>query len=44
RGVLRPGLRADMTVLSEDPVACDAEALRDAQVVATAVDGRWVHG
>ena len=44
RGVLRPGLRADMTVLSEDPVACDAEALRDAQVLATAVDGRWVHG
>lgn len=44
RGVLRPGLLADWTVLSVDPVACDPEALRDAQVLATAVGGRVVHG
>lgn len=44
RGMLRPGLLADLTVLSEDPVACDPEALRDAQVLATAVGGEWVHG
>jgi hypothetical protein len=43
RGVLRPGLLADWTVLSEDPVRCDPEALRDAQVLATAVGGRVVH-
>jgi predicted amidohydrolase YtcJ len=42
-GVLRPGLLADWTVLSEDPVRCDPEALRDAQVLATAVGGRVVH-
>jgi predicted amidohydrolase YtcJ len=44
RGMLRPGLLADLTVLSEDPVACDPEALREAQVLATAVGGEWVHG
>ncbi|MEN9419063.1 MAG: hypothetical protein RI988_2683 [Pseudomonadota bacterium] len=44
RGMLRPGLLADLTVLSEDPVACDPEALRDARVLATAVGGEWVHG
>jgi predicted amidohydrolase YtcJ len=44
RGMLRPGLLADLTVLSEDPVSCDPEALRDAQVLATAVGGEWVHG
>ena len=43
RGVLRPGLLADWTVLSQDPVRCDPEALRDAQVLATAVGGRVVH-
>ncbi|NIM40813.1 MAG: amidohydrolase family protein [Hydrogenophaga sp.] len=43
RGMLRPGLLADWTVLSVDPVACDPEALRDARVLATAVDGRVVH-
>ena len=44
RGMLRPGLLADWTVLSVDPVACDPEALRGARVLATAVDGQLVHG
>lgn len=44
RGVLKPGLLADWTVLSEDPVRCDPEALRQARVLATAVGGRLVHG
>ncbi|WP_374669006.1 amidohydrolase [Ramlibacter sp.] len=43
RGMLRPGLLADWTVLSVDPLTCDPEALRDARVLATAVDGRVVH-
>lgn len=43
RGMLRPGLLADWTVLSVDPVTCDPEALRGAQVLATAVDGQMVH-
>lgn len=43
RGVLRPGLLADWTVLSVDPVTCDPEALRGARVLATAVDGRVVY-
>ena len=43
RGMLRPGLLADWTVLSIDPVRCEAEALRDASVLATAVDGRLVY-
>lgn len=43
RGMLRPGLLADWTVLSLDPVTCDAEALRGARVLATGVDGRVVH-
>ncbi len=44
RGMLRPGLLADWTVLSVDPLTCDPEALRGAQVLATAVEGRLVHG
>jgi predicted amidohydrolase YtcJ len=43
RGMLRPGLLADWTVLSVDPVSCDPEALRGARVLATAVDGRVVY-
>jgi predicted amidohydrolase YtcJ len=43
RGMLRPGLLADWTVLSVDPVRCEPEALRDAQVLATAVGGELVH-
>jgi hypothetical protein len=44
RGVLRPGLLADWTALSLDPLECDAEAVRDACVLATAVGGELVHG
>lgn len=44
RGVLRPGLLADWTVLSVDPLTGDPEALRDARVIATGVGGRLVHG
>ncbi len=40
--MLQPGLLADWTVLSVDPVTCDPEALRGARVLATAVDGRLV--
>lgn len=43
RGMLREGLLADWTVLSVDPVLCDAEALKDAQVLATAVNGEVVY-
>jgi predicted amidohydrolase YtcJ len=44
RGMLRPGLLGDWTALSVDPLACEAEALREAQVLATAVEGTFVHG
>lgn len=43
RGMLRPGLLADWTVLSVDPVTCDPETLRGARVLATAVGGQLVH-
>lgn len=43
RGMLKPGLLADWTVLSVDPVACEPDALEHARVLATAVDGRVVH-
>lgn len=42
RGMLRPGLLADWTVLSVDPLQCDAEDMRDARVLATAVGGQLV--
>ncbi|MCC6211513.1 MAG: amidohydrolase [Burkholderiales bacterium] len=44
RGMLKEGLLGDWTALSMDPVACDAEALRDAEVLATCVEGELVHG
>jgi predicted amidohydrolase YtcJ len=43
RGMLRPGLLADWTVLSVDPVACEPDALAEASVLATAVEGEVVH-
>lgn len=43
RGMLRPGLLADWTVVSHDPLHCDAEDLRSAQILATAVGGQVVH-
>jgi predicted amidohydrolase YtcJ len=43
RGKLLPGYQADLVVLDRDPVACEPEELRELQVVATMVGGRWVH-
>jgi predicted amidohydrolase YtcJ len=43
RGMLRPGLLADWTALSVDPIGCAAEALQAARVLATAVGGQVVH-
>ena len=44
RGKLLPGYLADLVVLDRDPLACAPEELRDVQVVATMLGGRWVHG
>ena len=43
RGKLIPGYLADLVVLDRDPVTCEPEELRELQVVATMVGGRWVH-
>ena len=43
RGKLIPGYLADLVVLDRDPVACEPEELRELEVVATMVGGRWVH-
>ena len=43
RGRLLPGYLADLVVLDRDPLACEPEALREIQVVATMVGGRWMH-
>jgi predicted amidohydrolase YtcJ len=44
RGTLVPGRYADLAVLDRDPFALeDPEELREVQVVATMVAGRWVH-
>ncbi len=43
RGTLVPGRYADLVVLDRDPFACEAEELRDVQVVATMLGGRWTH-
>ena len=43
RGMLRPGLLADWTVLSVDPISCEPDALQGARVLATAVGGEVVH-
>ena len=42
RGTLLPGRAADLVVLDRDPFACEPEELREVQVVATMVAGRWV--
>lgn len=44
RGVLKEGMLGDWTALSVDPVSCEAEALREAEVRATCVEGELVHG
>jgi predicted amidohydrolase YtcJ len=43
RGTLVPGRAADLVVLDRDPFACEPEELREVQVVATMVAGRWVY-
>jgi predicted amidohydrolase YtcJ len=43
RGRLLPGYLADLVVLDRDPLAVPPEELREVQVVATMVGGRWVH-
>jgi predicted amidohydrolase YtcJ len=43
RGTLVPGRYADLVVLDRDPFACEAEELREVQVVATMLGGRWTH-
>jgi hypothetical protein len=43
RGRLAPGLAADLVVLDRDPLASE-EDLREARVLATMLDGEWVHG
>src|SRR5215208_1978079 len=42
-GKLVPGHYADLVVLDRDPLACEPEELREVQVVATMLAGRWVH-
>ena len=43
RGRLLPGMLADLVVLDRDPLAVEPEELRDLEVVATMVGGRWTH-
>jgi predicted amidohydrolase YtcJ len=43
RGKLVPGHYADVVVLDRDPLACEPEELREVQVVATMLGGRWLH-
>jgi predicted amidohydrolase YtcJ len=43
-GRLRPGFAADVTVLAEDPVEVDADALVSVPIVMTVVDGEIVFG
>ena len=43
RGTLVPGRYADLVVLDRDPFACEPEELREVQVVATMLGGRWTH-
>ena len=43
RGKLLPGYLADLVVLDRDPLAISPEDLREVQVVATMLGGRWTH-
>ncbi len=43
RGMLRPGMLADLVVLDRDPYECPPEELGELSVVATMVGGRWTH-
>ncbi len=42
-GRIAPGFAADLTVLAEDPVACDADDLPHLPVLLTVVDGEIAH-
>ena len=43
RGRLRPGMLADLVVLSRDPLTCPPEELHDLRVEGTMVGGRWTY-
>jgi predicted amidohydrolase YtcJ len=43
RGKLLPGYFADLVVLDRDPIAIASDELREVQVVATMVGGRWTY-
>lgn len=43
RGTLEAGKLADLVVLSDDPLTCAEERLRDIKAMLTMVDGRVVH-
>ena len=43
RGTLVPGRYADLVVLDRDPFACEPEELREVEVVATMLGGRWTY-
>jgi hypothetical protein len=43
RGTLVPGRYADLVVLDHDPFTCEPEELRQVEVVATMLGGRWTH-
>lgn len=43
KGAIEPGKLADLVLLSEDPLTCPPERLRDARVLLTMVGGRIVH-
>jgi hypothetical protein len=43
KGTIEPGKLADFAVLSDDPLACAEDSLRDIASVLTAVGGRVVH-
>jgi predicted amidohydrolase YtcJ len=44
RGRLAPGMLADLVVLDRDPVTCAPEELGEVRVLATMLEGTWVHG